>query len=57
MHLKEALRLLVPVIGIAFGLFLRASRNSKYIQLKKYWLLFFLVGMMLFFIGDINICF
>ena len=40
---------LVPIVLIFWGIFLKISKNENYLSIKKYWLLFLLGGIFLFF--------
>jgi membrane protein CcdC involved in cytochrome C biogenesis len=48
MEFKELMRLLVPIIGIIFGLVLRTSNKEQFASVKKYWPFFVIAGALMF---------
>ena len=40
---------LVPIVLVFWGIFLKISKNENYLSIEKYWLLFLLGGVFLFF--------
>lgn len=45
---KEILGLAIPLIGIVVGLILKMSKKEKYKSVRKYWLLFVIMGTIIF---------
>jgi hypothetical protein len=48
MEFRDLIRLLIPIIGIVFGLILRTSNKEQFASVKKYWLFFVVAGVLLF---------
>ena len=48
MEFRDLIRLLIPIIGIVFGLILRTSNKEQFTSFKKYWLFFVIAGILLF---------
>ena len=48
MEFREILRLIIPLIGVIFGLTLRTSCEVQLLQFKKYWLFFVIAGVLIF---------
>lgn len=46
--IKEILGLTIPLIGIVVGLILKMSKKEKYQSVRKYWLLFVIMGTIIF---------
>lgn len=44
----EHIRLFIPLIGVAFGIFIKLTKNEQYASAKKYWLLLIIPGILLF---------
>lgn len=48
METREAIKLLIPLLAIAFGIFIKVTKNENYTSTKKYWLFIVVVGVVLF---------
>jgi len=48
MEYREILRLLVPIITLAFGFFIKYTKNPQFESGKKYSTFFIIVGALLF---------
>lgn len=48
METREIIKLLIPVLGIIFGVFIKVTKNESFFAAKKYWLLFIIGGVVLF---------
>ena len=48
METKEVIKLLIPLLAIAFGIFIKITKNENYTSTKKYWLFIVVVGAVLF---------
>lgn len=48
METREVIKLLIPLLAIAFGIFIKVTKNENYTSTKKYWLFIVVVGIVLF---------
>lgn len=48
METKEIIKLILPLLAIAFGIFIKITKNENYSSTKKYWLFIVIVGALLF---------
>lgn len=48
METREVIKLLIPLLAIAFGIFIKVTKNENYTSTKKYWLFIVIVGIVLF---------
>lgn len=44
----EIVRLLIPLLGIVFGVIIRNSNKEQFVSVKKYWFLFVIAGVLMF---------
>ncbi|CAM3973934.1 PEP-CTERM protein-sorting domain-containing protein [Flavobacterium cucumis] len=44
----EIVRLLIPLLGVIFGFAIKNSNKEQFVSVKKYWLLFVLMGAFMF---------
>jgi len=48
METRELIKLLIPLLGIALGVFIKVTKNENYTPAKKYWLFIVIAGVLLF---------
>ena len=48
MQTGEIIKLLIPLLAIVFGIFIKVTKNENYTSTKKYWLFIVMVGVALF---------
>jgi len=48
METRELIKLLIPLLGIALGVFIKVTKNENYTSAKKYWLFIVIAGVLLF---------
>ncbi|WP_156900398.1 hypothetical protein [Flavobacterium filum] len=48
METKEIIKLILPLLAIGFGIFIKITKNENYSSTKKYWLFIVIVGVLLF---------
>jgi hypothetical protein len=48
METKELIKIIIPLLGVAFGILIKVSKNQQYAVIKKYWLFFVIAGSLLF---------
>ena len=44
----DIVRLLIPLLGIVFGVVIKNSNKEQFASIKKYWLLFVIGGVLMF---------
>ena len=49
METRELIKLLIPLLGVALGVFIKVTKNENYASAKKYWLIIVIVAALLFF--------
>lgn len=54
MEMTEFIKIIIPILGIVFGVFIKSSKNENFSTVKKYWWVFVLIGIILFVIRFAN---